>query len=104
MRRLSIIAVFLLAPGSGLLTPCRAADPKLTDDDKIEILRGLMAEYATVKTFLPRSKKPLEFESTGKYDKAKWEEAAKQFGPAARSGDLVQITKINLEDDKIELE
>jgi hypothetical protein len=83
--------------------PLRSAD-KLTYDERVELVRGLMAEYATVKTFLPRSKKPLEFESTGKYDKAKWDEVAKQFGPAARSGDLVQITRITLEDDKIALE
>jgi hypothetical protein len=31
-----------------------------------------MAEYATVKAFLPRSKKPLPFESSGSYDKKAW--------------------------------
>lgn len=77
---------------------------KLTDDQRIEILRGMSAEYATVKTYLPRSKKPLEFHSTGQYDKAKWQEAGKELGPAARVGDLVQITKVNIEDDKIILE
>ena len=86
-----------------LPVPLRSAD-KLTYDERVELVRGLMAEYATVKTFLPRSKKALEFESTGKYDKAKWDEVAKQFGPAARTGDQVQITRVALEDDKIALE
>lgn len=103
MRRLSI-AVFLLAPGSWLLTPCLASDPKLTDDDRIEILRGLTAEYATVKTYLPRSKKPLEFDSKGTWDKDKWQQAGREFGPAARIGDMVQITKVGIESDKIVLE
>jgi len=98
-----LTAAALMLGLAALPVPLRSAD-KLTYDERVELVRGLMAEYATVKTFLPRSKKPLEFESTGKYDKAKWEEAAKQFGPAARSGDMVQITRISLEDDKIGLE
>ena len=52
-------AVGLLASGFSLLTPVYGADKKLTEDDRVEILRGLMAEYATAKTMLPRSKKPL---------------------------------------------
>ena len=32
---------------------------KLTFDERVELVRGLMAEYATAKTFLPRSKKAL---------------------------------------------
>lgn len=100
MRRISI-AVFLLAPGSWFLAPCRAADPKLTDDDRIEILRGLTAEYATVKTYMPRSKKPLEIDSHGNWDKDKWQQAGREFGPAARVGDMVQITKVTIEGDKI---
>ncbi|MGH9721958.1 MAG: hypothetical protein ACRD8O_17260 [Bryobacteraceae bacterium] len=63
-----------------------------------------MAEYATVKKPLPRSKKPLPFESTGKYDEKHWTEMGKELGPAARVGDLVQITKVTLEDDQILLE
>jgi len=78
-----------------------AADKKLTEDDRIEILRGLLSEYATVKSALPRSKDPLPFESNGTWDKQKWNEANQKFGPAARVGDLVQITKLTIEGDKI---
>jgi hypothetical protein len=85
-------------------TPSLAADYKLTDDDKIEIIRGLMAEYATVKTYLPRSKKPLEFDANGNWDKEKWQDVGREFGPAARVGDLVQITKVSIEGDRILLE
>lgn len=104
MRRLTLATVFLLTPGCWPVTPCLASDTKLTDDDKIEILRGLMAEYATVKVFLPRSKKPLEFESSGKWDKDKWQDIGREFGPAARVGDIVQITKVGFENDRLVLE
>ncbi len=77
---------------------------KLSYDDRVELVRGLSAEYATVKDFLPRSKKPLAFESTGKYDQKQWADIGRTAGAAARVGDLVQITKVTLEDDKILLE
>jgi hypothetical protein len=53
---------------------------------------------------LPRSKKPLEFDSSGGYDKQQWAAIAKESGPAARAGDLVQVTKIEIEEDKIVLD
>lgn len=83
--------------------PAPAAD-KLTDEDRIEIIRGLTAEFATAKVVIPRSKKPLPFESKGAWDKSIWNEAGKELGPAAKAGDLVQITKVTIDDDKIVLE
>jgi hypothetical protein len=99
----------LLPPAAGLLFSALAplaagSDPKLTDDDRIEILRGLMSENATVKTLLPRSKKPLPFNSTGEWDKQFWDQANRAFGAAARVGDLVQVTHLNIENDKIVFE
>lgn len=94
----------LLTSGFSVITSAYGADKKLTEDDRVEILRGLMAEYATVKTYLPRSKKPLPFESSGTWDKQAWAEAGKEFGPAARVGDQVQVTRVNIEGDKILLE
>lgn len=80
-----------------------AAD-KLSDDEKIELLRGLTAEFAKSKDLLPRSKKPLIFNADGTWDKKKWQEAAQQAGPAARLGDQVKITKVSIEGDHILLE
>jgi hypothetical protein len=77
---------------------------KLTFDQRAEIIRGMNAEFAVAKVYLPRSKKALEYPSTGQYDKAKWEEAGKTLGPAARAGDQVQITKVEIEDDRIVFE
>ena len=42
---------------------------KLSFDERVEITRGLMAEYAKSKVTLPRAKKPLVFQSDGQYNK-----------------------------------
>lgn len=77
---------------------------KLTMDQRLELMRGLTSEYANVKAPLPRSKKPLEFNSDGTYDWQHWLDVGKQMGPAARVGDLVQITHVTIEKDAIVFE
>jgi len=77
---------------------------KLTFDDQVELIRGLNAERAKVKIYLPRSKKPLEYDANGTWDKQGWLAAGEKLGPAARVGDLIQITKVTLENEKIVLE
>jgi hypothetical protein len=102
-RFLALPAAVLLLGWTLSPAPARA-DQRLSEDDRVEILRGLLSEYATVKTFLPRSKKPLPFDPGGTYDKAAWEQAGRELGPAARVGDLVQITHVDIDSDKIVLE
>lgn len=88
-----------------LLAPSAPARNKLTPEERIEIMRGLTAEFATAKIGLPRSKKSLPLTPDGKIgDREKWDEAAREFGPAARPGDLVQITKVEVDGDQIKLE
>jgi hypothetical protein len=92
----------ILAVAAGSL---HADSKKSAEDQRIELLRGLTAEYATVKTYLPRSKKPLEIDAgTGNYDKQEWQAVGREFGPAARTGELIQVTKIDVEKDAIVLE
>ncbi len=74
---------------------------KLTEEERVDLVRNLTAEYAVLKETLPRSKKPLEFDSTGKYDQTKWAALIRENGPAARLGDKVQITKVTILDDRI---
>ncbi len=95
MKWLSILA---------LVSITATAAEKLTLEDRIEISRGMNAEYATSKIVLPRSKKPLVFNADGTYDKAAWQDATKQFGPAARVGDLIQITKVDIDAEKLVFE
>ena len=98
MRGYAVIAILMFTPG--LL----AAANKLTWEDRVELTRGLSAEYATVKALLPRSSKALEFDAKSGYDKNQWAAIARESGPAARNGDLVQITKVEIGDDKLVLQ
>jgi hypothetical protein len=98
MRGYAVIAILMFAPG---LWP---AGNKLTWEDRVELNRGLTAEYATVKALLPRSRKALEFDAASGYDKKQWAEIARESGPAARNGDLVQITKVEIDEDKLVLQ
>jgi len=95
MRATAIFGLFALLPSIS------AAGNNLKPEDRIELTRGLVAEFANVKVLLPRSKKPLDFDANGTWDKKAWDDAAKQFGPAARNGDQIQITRITIEDDSI---
>jgi hypothetical protein len=81
-----------------------AADRKLTFAERVEISRGLTAEYATAKVPLPRSRKALAVNPDGTYDKTQWDGAGREYGPAARSGDQVQISKVTIEGDKLVLD
>jgi hypothetical protein len=77
---------------------------KLTDDEKISLVRDLDAEYAKARTLIPRSKKALAVESNGTWNRSDWQKSAQTMGAAARLGDQVQITKVSLDGDKIVLE
>ena len=77
---------------------------KLSFDERLEIERGLTAEFATAKVTLPNSKKLLIVKNDGSYDKAEWAESLRENGPSARLGDQVQVTKVTIESNRIVLE
>jgi hypothetical protein len=89
--------LFSILTQAGVIGP----GDKLTDDEKIELLRGLMSEYATMKVPIARSKKPLEFFVDGTFNRQYWENSAKQAGAAARPGDIIQITKVTFQGDRL---
>lgn len=95
----AIATILLISACPGLVR----AD-KLSFDDRVEITRGLTAEYAKAKVLVPHSKKALEFNSDGTYDKQEWAAIARSSGPAARAGDMVQITKVEIESDRLVLQ
>jgi hypothetical protein len=78
---------------------------KEMEDQRIELLRGLTAEYATARTYIPRSRTPLLVDATdGYWNQKGWQEIGAEMGPAARTGDLVQITKETIEKGEILIE
>ena len=95
---------FVIVAAASLWPAAVPAAEKLTMEDRIELTRGLTAEYASVKVLLPRSKSALEFNADSTYDKKKWSDIAKESGPAARVGDQIQVTKVITESDRIVLE
>jgi hypothetical protein len=86
------------------VTAIYADQKKLTEDQRVEIMRGLTAEYAKCRVQLPKSSKPLDIRSDGSFDKSQWDDAYRAAGPAARVGDEVKITKVSIERDSILLE
>jgi len=94
----SILAVLLAA------FSLHADTKKLTQEQKRELIRGLTAEWATAKIVVPVAKKPLPFDSLGAWDEEVWRAENYKNGPAARPGDMVQITKVEVDDDKIKIE
>jgi len=98
----AILALLIPALHAGVIP----AKDKLTEDEKVEILRDLTAEYAKAKTYLPRSSKPLEFDAaTGAWDQKRWQMMAQQNGgPAAREGDQIKITHVGFNGDKLLVE
>ncbi len=95
-----LIAVLVAAAVAGSLL----AKQKLSPEQRARIVREMVAEYGTAKTIIPRSKKALEVDKEGKYDEDEWGDAMDKFGPAARLGDLIQITKVEFKNDAIVLE
>lgn len=83
----------------------QAREYKYSIEERIALTRDVTAEFATAKVTLPRSKKALPFDAeSGEKDLGKWSDAHQQFGPAARMGDMIQITKIKFEKNRLLLE
>ena len=64
MTRFLVLGLGLMAATWGQSGKADAVR-KLSDEEKIELMRGLTAEYATVKAFIPRSKKAVKITSGG---------------------------------------
>jgi len=99
MAQISPRVLALLVAAS--VASLHADTKKSVEDQRVDLIRGLLSEYATVKAPLPQSKKPLEFNSDGTYDRSKWDAAGKEFGPAARVGDLIQVTGIDIQKERL---
>ena len=98
MRAFAALAILSLLPGVCL------AGNKLPFADSVELPRGLMAEYDVTKAALPRSRTALAFDVGSGIDRNQWAKLAQENGPAARAGATVQVTKVEIGEDKIVLQ
>lgn len=71
---------------------------------RMSILRGLIAEYATVKVPLPRGEKGLFLNSSGEVDEQKLKEEITAEGTAIPPAVLIQVTDIMFRDKEIAFE
>lgn len=101
---MTISRAFLGVAAAAALLAAADKPEKLTPEGRVDLIRGLTAEYATAKVPLPRSKKDLKFDVKGTWDRQEWSAIAREHGPAARTGDLVRVSKIDIQDDKIVFE
>ena len=74
------------------------AAAKVSPERKIELIRDFTAEMGTVQVMLPRSKESLDILPDGTYDTSEWAAAMQEHGVAARLGDMVQITGVQVTD------
>jgi hypothetical protein len=96
----AFFALTALTLQAGVIHP----SDKLTEDEKIALVRDLSSEYAKAHIIIPRSSKPLGFNIDGTWDKDEWRKAQIAAGAAARPGDQVQLTKVELQGDSILIE
>jgi hypothetical protein len=88
------LTIVLLA---GMLSPAALFGSGLKPESRMAIIRGLTAEYASLKVPLPRGKKGLLLSSDGKVDEQSLKREIVQNGTAFSQNILVQITEVDIE-------
>ena len=89
---------------AGLLVSSLAAKHQITEQQRAYLIRELTSEHGTAKVVIPRSKKALVLNPKGGYDEDQWLDAIDEHGPAARLGDLVEITKVAFKGRRLVIE
>lgn len=95
-------ALFVVLVATGL-SQVSVAD-EITESERAGIIREMMAEHGTAKLLIPRSKKALDLHTDGTHDEDGWSDALDKFGPAARVGDMVEITKVEFKGSRLIIE
>ncbi|MBI2816513.1 MAG: hypothetical protein HYX72_06210 [Acidobacteria bacterium] len=98
MRSCTVMLVTALLGGAFLFAS------GLTPKERMELVRGLTAEYANTKVPLPRGKKGLRLNADGKVDEQSLQREITQFGTASAPSTLVQITAVEIQDKQIVFE
>jgi len=92
-----IAATFLV----GITIPSVVLASDIQPQSRMAIVRGLTAEYATLKIPLPRGKKGLLLNANGQVDQEGLKREITQNGTAVQPNVLVQITQVEFQDKEI---
>ena len=95
--RFRLLAALLVA----ILTQGVVLGADLKPESRLAILRGLVAEYATLKVPLPRGENGLLLKASGEVDEKNLKEEITQQGTAISPKVLVQITNIEFKGKEI---
>jgi hypothetical protein len=95
--------IFVTPAAAVLFAASFPAAAKVSPERKIELIRDFTAEMGTVQIMLPRSKKALDILPDGTYETSDWAAAMQEYGVAARLGDMVQITGVEVTDKRLVL-
>jgi hypothetical protein len=95
--------IFVTSAAFLLFAAAFPAAAKVSQERKIELIRDFTAEMGTVQMMLPRSKKSLDVRADGTYDTSDWAAAMQEYGVAARLGDMIQITGVQVTDKRLVL-
>ncbi len=94
-------AALLTFVSIGFILPAAVSAGGLKSQERIDIIRGLTAEYATTKISLPKGRKGVTLDSDGKIDQTSLKHEMTQYGTAAQANSLVQITAVDIQDKAI---
>jgi hypothetical protein len=101
MRASGLILVLFALAGS---LAANQKPAKIDDYGRALLIRELVAERGTSTLLIPRSNNALDIALDGGYDADQWQAAMLKNGPAARKGDLVEITKLEFKGKRLVLE
>lgn len=99
LRGLSVAAV-----GLAFLTAGAPARAQISQDNRFEILRTMIADSAASRTLMPLGPNGLELSESGEINEEKLREELRVEGRSVEVGDVVTITNIAFSDDAIEVE
>jgi len=104
MRCRSTLIIVLILGAACALEPIDLWGVDLKPRSRMDIMRGLIAEYATVKAPLPRGEKGLFLKSDGQIDQENLKKEITAEGTAIAPNVLIQITDIVFRDKEIAFE
>lgn len=93
-----------LVPALLLLALPLGAEKNLTPQSRAFLIRGLTAEYATLKKALPRGLDGLHIKTSGEIDERALGIQLANNGPAVRPGELVQVTRLVFKNETVVFE